>query len=94
MWSADSFRRNPFPWARQKETSWGRGSRRFAPRSATRGPVGLGRMCVEAALKARGNLLGSKVLESPLLGYNAVQGGFEGALMVRRSRYEGGERTR
>jgi hypothetical protein len=35
-------------------------------------------MCVEAALKARSNLLGPKVLESPLLGYNAVQGGFEG----------------
>jgi hypothetical protein len=32
------------------------------------------------------NLLGPKVLESPLLGYKRVQGGFEGAWMVRRSR--------
>jgi hypothetical protein len=32
------------------------------------------------------NLLGSKVLENPLLGYKRVRGGFEGAWMVRRSR--------
>jgi hypothetical protein len=54
--------------------------RRFAPRSATRGPVGLTEVCVEAALEAGSNLLGSQgPQKSPLLGYKRVQSGPEGA---------------
>jgi hypothetical protein len=71
--------RLPTPWvhprpSRMTQPGVGRSS---APRSATRGLVGLTELCVEAALKIRRTWLGPKVLEGPLLGYKRVQGGFE-----------------
>jgi hypothetical protein len=49
-------------------------------------PVDLTEVCVQAAFEGSYNQLGPKVLESPLLGYKRVRGGFEGAWLVRRSR--------
>jgi hypothetical protein len=80
-----SFRRNSLLRSGGKD-QLGEGIRRFALRSATRGPVDLTEVCVDAALKARSNPLGPKAAKSPLLSYKRVQGGFEGAWMVRRSR--------
>ena len=54
--------------------------RRFAPRSATEGPVGLGSMSVQAVLRVRTTTLGPKAAESTLLDYKGVQSGF-GALI-------------
>jgi hypothetical protein len=65
------------PLWRQNVTSWGRGSRRFDPRSVARGPVGLTEVCVEAVLKA------SPILPTPLdaehsfVGFDGGEGGFE-----------------
>ena len=48
----------------------------------SQGPVGLTEVCVEAALKARSNPLGPRVLGSPSLGYKRIHVGFEGAYNV------------
>src|ERR671912_870811 len=58
------------------------GSQEVQPPGTLQGPVGLTEVCVEAALKARSNPLGPKVLESPLLGYKRIHDGFEGAYSV------------
>ena len=58
--------------------------RSYDPRSAARGPVGLSPMRVQAVLKARTSPLGRKAAESPILGYEDVQSGFERFWSVRR----------
>jgi hypothetical protein len=64
------------------------GSQEVQPPGTLQGPVGLTEVCVEAALKARSNPLGPKVLESPLLGYKRAQGGSERPWSLRRPRQE------
>jgi hypothetical protein len=73
----DSFRRNPLHKERRKETSWGRGSRRFDNRFCCQRLVGLASMWVQAVVK------GSPILSTPLafrtsfVGFNEVKDGFE-----------------
>ena len=43
--------------------------RRFVPRSATAGPVGLGSMSVQPVLGGHTTMLDPKAAESPILGY-------------------------
>ena len=78
------------PLALLMQVPRGRGGvgRRFDPRSATRGPVGLSEVCVEAAFKARSNLLGPTFAEEVILGYKRAQGGFERSWSLRRPRQE------
>jgi|SRR5215208_1486185 len=54
----------------------GRGRQEFASRSATRGPVGLTEVCVEAVLRVLSNPLGPLPPRMVILGYKRVQGGF------------------
>ena len=66
--------RLPTPWvhprpSRMTQPGVGRSS---APRSATRGLVGLTELCVEAALKIRRTWLGPKVLSSATNAFKAA----------------------